>query len=225
MKIILVHGDYTEKTIDRIEKFIDVAKNRGWRIERLNESDSQSLPEQIRNESLFKEDRLYLLENVNSVSKKELEWLKKNYKDLPGNLVVYHNNQLPKTLLSKLPKPDKEELYKLPKSIWKFLDSFHPGNYKKSLNLFRDVLKNESPEFVVALLAQHLRDLYISKRDVGLLKYQSWRVKKLTAQAKYFSEEELRKVIAQISEADYQSKTSSKDIVSALDLIIATKIE
>jgi DNA polymerase III delta subunit len=225
IKVILVHGDHIEKSQERIKTFIDVARKRGWVIQRLNDSKNQSLPEQLTSVPLFQEERLYLLEKVTSVGKKDLVWLKNNHKRLSGNLIIYHQGYLPKRVLSYLPKPDKEEVFEIPRKIWKFLDSFYPGNYLKTINLLHEVLENENPEFVLALLGKHLRDLYIAKEDPSLLEYPTWRTKKLISQAKKFKKQKLGEIIESLAKADYESKTSSKNLVFTLDLVIVTQLE
>jgi hypothetical protein len=171
MKTILLHGDYTQASYERLQKFIKVAKKRGWEIQRINSNKSLSLPEALTSTALFVSNRLFVLEDVRSIKKQELDWLAKKSVKIEGNLVIYHGGFLPQTILKSLPKDTKIEEFKLPRLIFIFLDSFFPKNSKKALKLFHQVSEKEPVEFVFALLARHLRDLYWVKVDIKGLIY------------------------------------------------------
>lgn len=222
MKLIVLHGDNIDKVAQRLSVFVDTAKKRGWEIKRIDPDSKLSLPEVLTAGELFEKDKLFLVGNPSKISKSEIEWLKKEGEKVKGNVVVYHEGMISKTVLSTLPKPDKVEEYTLPKLIFKFIEAFYPGNSDTALQLLHQI--TEPPEFVVALLARQLKDLYIL--SIGeKLNYPSWRASKLTAQAKKFTPESLREVISELAEADVLSKTSKQDLLSSLDLIILTKLE
>ena len=153
MKTILLHGDYTQASYERLQKFIKVAKKRGWEIQRINSNKSLSLPEALTSTALFASNRLFVLEGVRNIKKQELDWLAKKSAKIEGNLVIYHGGFLPQTILKSLPKDTKIEEFKLPRLIFAFLDSFFPKNSKKALKLFHQVSEKEPVEFIFALLA------------------------------------------------------------------------
>ncbi len=225
MKTILLHGDYTQASYERLQKFIKVAKKRGWEIQRINSNKSLSPPEALTSAALFASNRLFVLEDVRSIKKQELEWLAKKSVKIEGNLVIYHGGFLPQTILKSLPKDTKIEEFKLPRLIFAFLDSFFPKNNKKALNLFHQVSEKEPVEFIFALLSRHLRDLYWVKVDAEGLNYPSWRISKLKKQAKFFSESLLKEVILDLAEADIKAKTSKASLKDSLDFLIITKLE
>ncbi len=225
MKTILLHGDYTQASYERLQKFIKVAKKRGWEIQRINSNKSLSLPEALTSAALFASNRLFVLEDVRSIKKQELEWLAKKSVKIEGNLVIYHGGFLPQTILKSLPKDTKIEEFKLPRLIFAFLDSFFPKNSKKALKILHQVSEKEPVEFIFALLARHLRDLYWVKVDVEGLNYPSWRISKLKKQAKFFSESLLKEMISDLAEADIKAKTSKASLKDSLDFLIITKLE
>lgn len=225
MKIILLHGDNLKESYERLSKFISVAKKRGWKVERLSGKETESIPEAISANSLFNEERLFILEDVSKASKKQLDWLKEQSKNLSGNLVVFNEGYLGKRTIGRLPKADKTEVFKHPKLIYKFLESFYPGNQKEALRLLGAIKKKQAPEYVLAVLASHLRDVYIALLDYSLLKYPNWRLGKLKSQAKKYSESKLSQIIKSLSEADFLSKTTDISIFSSLDLVIASQLE
>lgn len=222
MKIVVLHGDHIAASYERLNKFIEVAKGRNWEINFIE--GSENLEERLTKVSLFAKETFYVLREVTKINKSSLKKLQNRLKNTPGNLVIYHEDFIPKELLDFLPQDAKIEEYKLPRLIFDFLDSFHPGNAKKTIVLLHELWKNEPPEFVFALLGRHLRDLYWAKTDSSL-PYASWRVQKLKNQAAKFSNEELKNIIRSLSETDVKVKTSQAELTSSLDLMIVTKLE
>ena len=225
MKVIIVHGDHIEESYERITKFINVAKNRGWKIERLSGKDTQNLPEVLSATTLFNDERLFIIEDPAKTPKNQLHWIKEKVKNLPGNLVIFSESEIGKRMLDMLPKADKTEVFKFPKLIYKFLESFYPGNAEACLRILYALKDRHAQEYILAILGNHLRDVYLAKIAPDSLNYPSWRIGKLKRQADKFSEVKLNQVISYLAEADFLSKTSSHSIFDSLDLIIATQLE
>ena len=76
MRIIVLHGDNTQKSYARLQKFIEVAKKRGWEVRKMSNS-QQSLAELVVAENLFGAKKLVIVDKIETVSKKDLDWLKK----------------------------------------------------------------------------------------------------------------------------------------------------
>lgn len=224
MKTILLHGNDSEKLQKRLEKFIDTAVKRGWHLERLSDAPS-FIEEALKGVSLFGQDNLFLLENPQKMSKTTLSFIKKNKSSLEGTLVIYSESTVSKTLVSSLPKLDKEEKYDLPVHIWKFLDSFYPGNSKECLTLFHKIVPDEPAEKVLALLSSYLRDVAITKRDNEALKYPTWRQSRLIKVSKKFKDGSLESILKSLAKADVYSKQGKGILSEMLDLIILTRLE
>jgi DNA polymerase III delta subunit len=225
MRVILIHGDHTLDSYQRLRKFIEEAKTRNWDVVRIDCSAVVSLAEEVSRSSLFQKEQFFVVENLDKVRKKDLAWLKKNIVNLPGTLVFFHQGVIKRDLLQSLPKPDKIEEFKLPRLIFKFLEAFYPGNEKSCLQLFHQVMKTEPHEFVFALLARHLRDLYWLKIDINALSYPHWRLSRLKAQSTRFSKSLLKGIIRDLAEIDVKTKTSKATCTDALDFLIASKLE
>ena len=224
MKIILLHGDDEIKSYERLQKFVDTAKSRSWEVVYLDES-PLSFQEAISSTPLFPGERFFVLRDIKKLGKKETDWFKKKSEGLQGNLVIYYPGTANVTLVKSLPESLKVEEFKLPKIVFEFLGSLMPKNAKKALELLHELLKKDPPEFVFSFLSKHLRDLYWVKRDEKSLPYPSWRVGKLREQASKFSISQLRELINKLAEIDIEIKTSETQIMPALDLLIATKLE
>lgn len=239
MKFILLHGDYFIKSYERLDKFITEAKKRNWEIIKGNFQQDLSLIEQLSQSSIFLKERLFVIDEVEKIKKKEFDWIRKNILKLPGTLVILNDGYIPAHILRELPKADKTEEFKLPKIIFTMLDSIYPGNVKRVLTLLHQTLENNPPEFVFALIARLFRDLYWVKvsASIGpsatssgssvstLPAYPSWRVGRLKSQSSKFKEETIKEVINRLAKIDIEVKTSKANLISSLDLLIIKHLE
>lgn len=219
MKVILVHGDDRERSEERLKKFVSVAKARGWNIAEIGSS-SLNIIEEVSSNDLFQKEKLFVLKDLRVLTPKIKKWLDSNLESVSGNLVIYSNKTLNKTTKAVLPKINKEEEYKLPVVIFKLLENFYPGNANSSIKLLSQSLEKGAPEFVVALLARHLKDLYLVKEGEGVLSLPSWRMGKLRSQASRFEEGGIERIIEKLAEADFKSKTSDEDLTDMLNMLI-----
>ena len=224
MKVIVLHGDDIIRSRTRLQKFIETAKKRGWKIERLDEAEF-SISEKLSGRDLFKTESLFIIQDLRKVKKSTLWWIMKKSAELPVTLIIYQEGTLAKSLLLKLPNDSKIEEFKLPRLIFSFLDAFYPGNAKRVALAFSQIIQSQPSEFVVALLGRHLRDLYWVKGDESTLQLPPWRIGKLKAQSERFDEESLRNLISSLAEIDVISKTTETDLAYSLDLLIATELE
>lgn len=225
MEILVIHGDHTLKSYEKLRDVIDTSKTKGWLIQKISEGDKLSFPEVLTGQELFEYKRLLVVEEINKIKKNDLDWLATNNKTLDGFLVLYSASTIAKSVLKLLPKGYKTEEFRLPKLIWRFLESFYPGNTRVCLELLHEVVKTEPDEFVFALLARHLRDLYWVKDTPKSLPYPSWRVGKLKVQVKRFNNGKLKMAINSLSDIDIKVKTSKAELISSLDFLIATHLE
>ena len=205
MKIIVLHGDYTIKLYERLNKFIEIAKKRGWEV--TNDEISQT-------PSLFNKETLTIVRKYNLISKKNISGISK----IPGTLVIYNEGNIPQLFLKELPKDTKIEEFKLPKIIWNFLDNI-------SVKLLHETVKTEPIEFVFSVLSKRFRDLYWVKVNEESLPYQPWQIGKLKRQAQKYSQDTLKETINKLAEIDVKVKTSKADLISELDLLLIKSLE
>lgn len=69
MKIILLHGEDTIKSYERLKKFIDTAKNRSWEVVNVDQSPT-SFEETLSSTSLFGNERFFILRDIKKLVKK-----------------------------------------------------------------------------------------------------------------------------------------------------------
>ncbi|KKQ52696.1 hypothetical protein A2865_00125 [Candidatus Woesebacteria bacterium RIFCSPHIGHO2_01_FULL_39_17] len=223
MKIIVLHGDNTLESYERLLTFIKEAKKRGWDVKRI--TSARSIPEALVVDSLFEKEKLVVVENITFLGAVVRKFMKLKADKLDTTLIIYHPGTITETFINSLPKVDKVEEFKLPKLIWSFLDSFYPRNARNSLLLLHEIVKTQPLEFVFSLLAKQVRDLYWIKVDSKSMTYPEWRIVKLKVQANKFTNLQLTNLISLLAEADVRSKTSQGNLSDLLDFIIATKLE
>ena len=212
MKIIVLHGEDTGKSQERLRKFTDEAKKRGWEL---------LYDEVAATPSLFGTGRLTVIRDYKLVTPKILKSLTK----ITGTFVIHHTNNLPQTFLKTLPKDTKVEEFKLPKLIWSFLEHLYPGNSDACIKEFHRIIETDPPEFVFSVIAKHFRVLFWTKTDPGSMQYPSWRAGKLKTQSAKFKEGRLEKIIGSLTEIDVNAKTGKGDLVLSLDLLIIKQLE
>lgn len=224
MKIVILHGEHTLKSYERLQKYLSVAKRKSWEVSVVAD-DKENLREVLVGESLFTKDRLVVIEDTKLLTSDFLKWLKKNSDGISTNLVIYHKGVMHQRTIKALPKVEKVEEFKLTKLIWSFLDSFFPGNAKNVYKLFHEAIKTDPPEFIFAMLVRHIRDIYWAKVDARSMEYPPWRIGKLKGLAAKFEKDKLVKLIDELSVADIKAKTSQMELTDSLDFIIATHLE
>jgi hypothetical protein len=212
MRIIVLHGDDTAKSYDRLSKFIETAKKRSWEI----------VTDEFPNTpSLFGTERLIIYRDYKLLTSKDI----KNFDRFEGTLVIYHPGDLPQTFIKQMPKDFKMEKFEMPRILFTFLESFYPGNSERSLKLLHDLIKTTAIELIFFMLARHLKDIYWVTIDPQTDQYPSWRLSKLKSQANKFTINNLQSIIGKLAEIDIAVKTSKADLLTELDLLIVKQLE
>lgn len=226
MKIVILHGDDTEKSYARLTKFVEVAKKRSWEI---NYFDDPAIPieDSLTSVSLFGNERFFILKNSRKISKKDYDWIKKNYTNLSGTLIFYFDSTLNSSALKNFPSDSKVEEYKLPVLIWNFLDGLVPGNCSREVQLLHRILDRQTQpvEFVFTLIIRHFRDLYWVKENASSAGFPFWKMNKLKSQASHFTSGQLKNLIQVLADIDIKVKTSNSDLAAELDLFIIKHLE
>lgn len=224
MKIVVVSGEDSAAARNRYYQIISGVKKKGWEIMRISADDKISIGEKLTGASLFPDEILYTIDDIKKVSIHNLKWVGKNADKYQGSLLIYCAGKLPATIKNALPKNAKYENFDLPKIIFQFLESFHPGNAKRTLEYLEELLKDNPMEVIMLMLGRHLRDLYWILEGGKGMNLPSWRAGKLKTQAMKFTKEKLRDTISALAEIDIKSKTSDTDARFLLEILIAEKL-
>lgn len=204
MKIIILHGDNTNKLYERLTTFVNEAKKRSWEVTDYSFSE-------VANQTLFDTEKFFILKDYKKIDKLEIIKLEK----FSGNLIIYHEGKIPAASI-KMFGPSKIESFELPQKMWGFLDNI-------TVSGLHEVLETEAVELVFTLLASRIKDIYWAK--VGSPPYPSWRISKLKAQGSKYSVSDLEKIIEEMSMIDLKVKTTNTKLLSLLDLLIIKHLQ
>lgn len=118
--------------------------------------------------------------------------------------------------------------FKLPKTLFLFLDSIKPGYGKTLVNLFHQTLGNIEVELIFYMLFRQFRLLLALNDEKSTDKIDeiknlvSWQKNKLIKQAKLFTLENLRKIYQKLYQIDLEQKTgkSVTSLLQSLDFFL-----
>ena len=213
MKGIVLHGENTVASRQKLNTLIDEFKKKGYEIIRLDEPKQDELILKSRSTGLFEENKCLVVERFIS-GNKDLE-------ETPENDVIYwENRQLTPATVKKLVNLSLQE-FKLPSTLFPLLDNVYPSNIQRLLTMYKE--SNLEPELVFAMLARTIRLLLWAKLDPSSLSLPSWQAGKLKSQASKFTELQLRDLHTKLLKIDHASKTSKlpEDLSSSLELLFA----
>ena len=225
MKTLIIHGDDTIRSYQFLSNLIKKTKKNKWQIINIDSGKDTSFSESITQDSLFDKKRLYILKNYKYLNKSDLKWIKEKLNDFDGYLVVYQEGKIASQFIKSIKGDKKERLFELPVIVFKFLESFYPGNSKEALNILYGLKSNKPVEFIFTMLARHLKDLYWVSIDPSSIPYASWRVSKLEKQLIGFPDGKVESIIKQMSDLDIKVKTSKESLEESLDLLILQELE
>jgi len=224
MKIVVIYGDNETASRGRLASILRGVKKKNWEVQRFDAGKEKRIFEKLSTSPMFSGEILFVIDDFPKLQRDVIAWINEKYDSTEGSLLLYSAKTVPKKTLQTLPKNIKFEEFKLPRKIFTFLDSFIPGNSKACLSLHHDLIPNENPEFVFAMIGRHVRDMYWITEGGEGIDYPSWRKSKLTRQAERFSDNKLKTIINDLAEADVRSKTTRESIVDSLDLIISREL-
>jgi len=224
MRITVIHGENIPQIEIRYKELILEYKKKDFVIDKFNQEIKKTLPEFISGVGLFEDKKLYVIENYSELTPIELDKTIKQVGQSQDLLFVF-NKKIGKTILDKFPSISRIEEKKLSENIFMFLDTLYPGNSENSILLLHRLVENGNPpEFVLALMARHLKDIYLLKIH-ELNGKESWKIAKLSKPARMFSEKQIKQLISDLADVDIKSKRSEGDLVDLLDHIIAVNLE
>lgn len=127
-------------------------------------------------------------------------------------IYLWESKEVAKTIVNKFPGA-QNQLYKLPQSLFQFLDSISPKNKKQALVLFHKTIITTEQELIFYMLIRHFRlmlALYDSEAAIDEVKRMSpWQKDKIKRQAALFSKEELSEAMQQLHIIDFEQKTGA----------------
>jgi len=225
--INVFYGENHSLSRATLNEVIDLAKNKGKEILRL-EGKSLSITDlalALESESLFKSDRLVVIENLfglaKSIQKDEL--LKYLARNLDKEILIWEEKDLSPTILKSYSNGFNFKKFKLPAFIFNFLDQLAPDKKNANLNNYHQCLTHGDSQMIFLMLVRQIRLLILAfEGEKFLSSLAPWQRSKIIKQSKKFSLEKLKKIYKKLLEIDFQQKTSITpfDLASTLDLLI-----
>jgi len=172
--------------------------------------------------SLFGEKRILAVESLLSGQKsQDKDNLIKIVSSLPCPVVLWEGKDFSKTEQLKSPGFVFKN-FKLPATMFHFLESISPGQGETNLKLFRQTIKTVEVNFLFLMLVRQIRLLILAKEKKDILKLPSWQKAKLQKQASPFTQETLLLIYKKLLRIDFQQKTSGSpySLQNLLELLL-----
>lgn len=179
---------------------------------------------------LFNDEKTVIIERLYTRKKtaKEFEALVTylQSKTLENEIILWEDKELDKRSLSVFRHATVKD-YKLPQTLFLFLDSIAPRQGAKLVQLFHKVLLTTDAEMVFFMLVRQVRILLAlseksSEQIDEVKRLAPWQLNKMQRQAKAFSVNELLKLHTQLFEIDRDMKTGglSTPLSTAIDILL-----
>lgn len=230
MKNVVLHGENQVESRKKLAFLASQARKKGLEVERLDGKvvGKGDLLMAARSQSLLSDDRLVIVENFFSGNNKAAGVVQELAKAGGAQFLFWEKTTLsPSTVKSLLGIVQVEE-FKIPKSIFKFLDSLAPRNTKMMLGLLHDIKesrhgrKESEGDFVLSMLGRQVRLLIWAKLSPETLTLADWQRKRFISQAQKFTADQLFTFHARLLELDRMNKRSQlpEDLSASLDLLV-----
>lgn len=220
MKIVCIYGNDELKAKSRMLDIVKGVKKKQWQVQYV----TAALSKNLRLNSLFEDNILFVCENPMKLTDADWEWLSKNNSESDASFLLLFKSTVPAKVKKLLPKDTKYEEFKVSQSVFAFIDAFYPGNAKRALALLKQTTATEPLELVFALLARQIRDLYWTMVSPETFSAPDWKASKVKTLAKKFGEEKLKRLINSLATADMDAKTSQTPLEISLDRIIVKEL-
>lgn len=221
--ITIIHGD--DIVLSR-KKFLEYKTEKDVLLEGKNLT-SQKLLESFTG-GLFGNSNKVYIENLLSIKKNvsnfdqisKLILLQSKNSDIfiwEGTEVTFNN--------LSIFKGAKSEVFKLPQSLFSFLDNLKPNN-KENVSLFHQALVNSDSEMIFYMLLRQFRLLTALSDSSSIQidevkRLQPWQKDKLGRQLRYFSVEQLKNIYNNLFEIDLKVKTGEiTNLTTAIDFFL-----
>jgi len=223
MKTILLHGEDTQKSYERLLAFIDSAKKRKMLVIRVGKG-KEDLSGIIKSQGLFAQAQLVIVYGLSTLKRDDYDLIKKSTDD-KTTIVVYEEKQLTPVSISKLGKETHVESFFLPKILFTFLENLYPKNYDRTKNYLDKLLENNEAEFIYLMIIRFFKDLYMVSQGKNILGYPGWRYQKLGNQFNKMDTKILTLMINDLADFDIESKRETKDTGLFLDLFLLKHLQ
>lgn len=224
MKAKILHGENQVQSRKALSEVVRQAKKDGLEVTRLSgeDLDKEKLLTAVRSQALFGGDHLVVVEDFFATFKSA----SKTLKEIPldgAQLVFWESKPLSKSSVSGLDRNFEILEFRIPVSVFKFLDSLAPNNVHIALKLLQQAVKDDSADFILLMIARQVRLLIWAKLDPKTLKVAPWQRSRIIEQAKKWDKDKLLSFHTELLNLDRANKRSRlpEDLSASLDLLVA----
>lgn len=178
---------------------------------------------------LFVDKQEVFLENLLSKKKdaKELQAILALFQSegKTHDIVLWEGKELTKKQLDGV-SGATVKVYKLPQSLFAFLESIRPGNSTQMVSLFHQTLTSSEPEMIFFMLIRQLRTLLALKDPQTTIdevrRMSPWQRGKLQKQSQAFSDNQLISAYQKLAKLDLEHKTGGNvvPLTSSIDIFL-----
>lgn len=142
-----------------------------------------------------------------------------------NNILLWEGKDLERSALSHF-KTATVRPFKLPQTLFLFLDSIKPGNGETLIKLFQQTIKTTEVEMVFFMLVRQIRLLLAlsenSQDAIDEVKRLTWQRKKLEQQAKLFGKERLQELYKKLFTIEVGQKTGALtgSLITTIDFFL-----
>jgi len=142
-----------------------------------------------------------------------------------NTIVLWENKELERGALTAF-KTATIRPFKLPQTLFLFLDSFKPGNGPKLISLFHQTIETTEVEMVFFMLVRQLRLLLAvseeSNEPIDEVKRLTWQKSKLQQQASLFGAERIKELYEKLFSIELGQKTGAlpNTILTSIDFFL-----
>jgi hypothetical protein len=224
--ITLIHGDDTVSSRNfYISKKKQAAAPVTLEADRITLTD---LIQALSGGGLFAEEKDIFIESLLTKKKKSAELtaiLAELVSQTDANIYLWEGKELEKRTITSL-KNVSNQLFKLPQSLFQFLDSLGPKNTRQ-LILFHKTIETTESEMVFFMLIRHFRLLLALSSPTAdpideVKGIAPWQQTKLQKQMKLFTPDQLKRAYHKLYEIDLGVKTGSSPLplISSIDIFL-----
>jgi len=226
--ISLYYGDNYVLSRQHLNQHLDQLKNTEVNLTRFLAKDLslEALTQELESNSLFNLRSALIIENLFSLPDAGLRnsVISLIIKNQHQTIILWDKKPLTKTNLKLLTqvKTVKFNEFKLPLTVFKFLDSIVPNQGGISLKYLHQSLPTNPIELVFYFLSRRVSQLIQALDQPQTLKSSPWQKNKLVSQAKNFTLDQLIQLHHQLLQLDYLNKTGQTpfDLLTELDLLL-----
>lgn len=226
MKSYILHGDGQVQAREFLTSLVQQARKTGSEILRLDGravTKSELLTTAV-SKPLFGPLQFVIVEDFLSSNPNDIRFLNKLTKSRDVNFVFVENKPLAARLLKQIGPGFEVVVFKLPATVFRFLESFVPGSAKTCVKLFSQAATSATADFLFLMFARHVRLLIWAKSQPETLRAASWQKKRLVAQASKFSAQQLFDLHQKLLTIDRAGKHSQlpENLSASLELIVTS---